>query len=143
MEHGRTFRKKCREPFETLNTGARKVGDNAEEWATTATAAAWGALLNLEAAVPAFDDLSPLLRAKFAMAGMRGAWRPVHLASSFYESSIPFPVRNLGQDAVLASISGKHASHIEAVVNAPERRMDAPTSFGKPPVTTWLAVAPT
>ncbi|MCY4621788.1 MAG: hypothetical protein OXD34_08140 [bacterium] len=125
LEHGRTFRKKCREPFETLNIGARKAGDNAEEWAKTATAAAWGALLNLEAAVPAFDDLSPLLKAKFAMAGMHGAWRPVHLASSFYESRIPFPIRNLGQDAVLAFVDGKHASHIEAVVNAPGRMMDA------------------
>ena len=55
---------------------------------------------------------------------MHGAWRPVHLASSFYESSIPFPIRNLGKDAVLAFLDGKHASHIEAFVNNPGKLMD-------------------
>ncbi len=59
------------------------------------------------------------------MAGMHGAWRPVDLGSSIYESRIPSPIRNLGQDAVLAFVDGKHAGHIEAVVNAPERMMDA------------------
>ena len=65
------------------------------------------------------------MKVKFATAGMHGAWRPLDVASAFYESSIPFPIRNLGEDAVLAFVDGKHASHIEAVVNAPGRMMDA------------------
>lgn len=125
LEHGRLFRETCKDSLEPLKTGARTVGDNTDEWAQAAAAGAWGALQNLQAAVPTFNDLSPLLKTKFALAGMHGAWRPVHLASSFYEESIPFPIRNLGQDAVLAFIDGKHASHIEAVVNAPGRIMDA------------------
>ena len=32
--------------------------------------------------------------------------------------------RNLGEDAVLAFVDGKHAGHIEAVANAPGRMMD-------------------
>ncbi|MDE0137588.1 MAG: hypothetical protein OXM57_08545 [bacterium] len=124
LEHGRVFRKKCQESFEPLKTGARKGGDNTDEWAQAAAAGAWGALVSLQAAVPTFNDLSPLLKTKLALAGMHGAWRPVHLASSFYESSIPFPIRNLGEDAVLAFIDGKHASHIKAVSNMPGRMMD-------------------
>ena len=58
-------------------------------------------------------------------AGMHGDWRTVDAASSFYESSVPSAVRNLGNDAVVAFLDGKHASHIEAVVNAPGRMMDA------------------
>ena len=124
LEHGRVFREKCQESFEPLKTGAKEVSANADQCAQTAAAGAWGALLNLQAAVPTFNDLSPLLKTKFALAGMHGAWRPVHLASSFYESSIPFPIRNLGEDAVLAFIDGKHASHIKAVSNMPGRMMD-------------------
>ena len=124
LEHGRIFREKCQGSFEPLRTGAKTAGDNTDEWARAAAAGAWGALLNLQAAVPTFNDLSPLLKTKFALAGMHGAWRPVHLASSFYESSIPFPIRNLGEDAVLAFIDGKHASHIKAVSNMPGRMMN-------------------
>ncbi len=124
LEHGEAFRERCRKSFEPLSIEARRVGKDAQERATTATAAAWGALESLQAAVPTFSDLPPTLRAKFAMAGMHGTWRPVDVASSFYESGIPLPVRNLGEDAVLAFIDGKHASHIEAVVNAPGRMMD-------------------
>jgi len=125
LEQGRTFREKCREPFKPLDPGAKRIGDKAEAWALAAAAAASGALLNLQNAVPSFNDLSPTLKAKFVMAGMHGAWRPVDVAAAFYESSGPFPVRYLGQDSVLAFLDGKHASHIEAVVNAPGRMMDA------------------
>ena len=125
LEQGRAFREKCQESFESTKTGARKVGDNTDEWARAAAAGAWGALVSLQAAVPTFNDLSPLLKTKFALAGMHGAWRPVHLASSFYESSVPFPIRNLGKDAVLAFLDDKHASHIEAFVNNPGRLMDS------------------
>ena len=125
LEQGRTFRDKCGEPFKSLNPGAKRIGDNAEAWAQAAAAAAGGALLNLQQAVPSFTDLSPTLKAKFVTAGMHGAWRTVDAASAFYESSVPSAVRNLGNDAVVAFLDGKHASHIEAVVNAPGRMMDA------------------
>ena len=125
LEQGRTFREKCREPFEPLEPGAKRIGDNAEAWAQAAAAAAWGAFLTLEEAVPSFSDLPTAMKAKFAAAGMHGAWRPLDVASTFYESSIPFPVRNLGKDAVVAFLDGKHAGHIEAFVNAPGRVMDA------------------
>ncbi|MDE0171478.1 MAG: hypothetical protein OXS29_18530 [bacterium] len=125
LEQGRTFRDKCGEPFKSLNPGAKRIGDNAEAWAQAAAAAAGGALMNLQQAVPSFTDLSPTLKAKFVTAGMHGAWRTVDAASAFYESSVPSAVRNLGNDAVVTFLDGKHASHIEAVVNAPGRMMDA------------------
>ena len=125
LEQGRTFRKKCGEPFKSLSPGATRIGDNAEAWAQAAAAAAGSALLNLQQAVLSLNDLSPTLKAKFVTAGMHGTWRTVDAASTFYESSVPSAVRNLGNDAVVAFLDGKHASHIEAVVNAPGRMMDA------------------
>ena len=125
LEQGQAFREKCGEPFKSLSPGATRIGNNAEAWAQAAAAAAGGALLNLQQAVPSFTDLSPTLKAKFVTAGMHGAWRTVDAASAFYESSVPSAVRNLGNDAVVAFLDGKHASHIEAVVNAPGRMMDA------------------
>lgn len=125
LEQGRTFGEKCGEPFKSLNPGVTRVGDNAEAWAQAAAAAAGGALLNLQKAVPSFTDLSPTLKAKFVTAGMHGDWRTVDAASSFYESSVPSAVRNLGHDAVVAFLDGKHAGHVEAVVNAPGRMTDA------------------
>ncbi len=125
LEQGRTFREKCSEPLKPLNPGAKRVEDNAEAWAQAAATAAGGALINLQKAVPSFNDLSPTLKAKFVTAGMHGYWRTVDAASAFYESSVPSAVRNLGKDAVVMFLDGKHASHIEAVANAPERMMDA------------------
>ena len=124
LEQGRTFREMCSEPFKPLNPGAKRVGDNTEAWAQAAATAAGGALLHLQQAVPSFHDLSPTLKAKFVTAGMHGAWSTVDAASAFYESSVPSAVRNLGKDAVVAFLDGKHASHIEAVPNAPGRIMD-------------------
>ena len=83
---------------------------------STAAAAAL-AFETLEGAFPEFGELSQSMRAKMAMAGLRGEWRPVDVATEFYGSSIPFPVRNLGQDAVEMFVDGKHASHIESVHN--------------------------
>ncbi len=125
VDQSRGFHERCRERFASLDLSAPKFGDDLGAGAQAAATAAWGALASLEQAVPSFSDLSPALKVKFAMAGLRGAWRPVHLASSFYESSTPFPIRNLGEDAVVAFLDGKHASHIEAVANAPGRMMDA------------------
>ncbi len=125
LEQGRTFREKCREPFKPLDPGGKRIGDYAEAWAQAAAAAAGGALLNLQNAVPSFNYLSPTFKAKFVTAGMHGAWRTVDAASSFYESGVPSAVRNLGEDAAVAFLDGKHASHIESVVNAPEKMVDA------------------
>ena len=125
VDHSRAFHGKCRERFESVDLSARKFGDNAGARAQAAASAAWGAFVTLQEAVPSFNDLSPTLKAKFAVAGMRGAWRPVDVASEFYRAGIPFPVRNLGEETVFAFVDGKHASHIEAVANAPGRMMDA------------------
>ena len=103
---------------------AKRIGSNIYGWIKAVGAGAWAALITLQSAVRTFTDLAPYLKTKFSLAGMHGAWRPSHLAGSFYESTIPFPVRNLGNDAVLAFIKGKHASHIEAVVNNPGRLLD-------------------
>ena len=124
-EHSRAFHQSCREPFKSLDDRPRNFGEDADAWAQAAAAGAWGAFLTLQKAVPSFSDLPPAMKAKFAAAGLRGAWRPVDIADAFYQSSVPSPVRNLGKDAVLAFVDGKHAGHIEAVANAPERMMDA------------------
>ena len=124
LDHGRTFHANCREPFGSFNRSIQNLEGNGGEWARAAAVAASGALLILQEAVPSFNDLSPVMKAKFATAGLRGYWRPVNVADAFYRSGVPLPVRNLGKDAVLAFVDGKHASHIEAVANAPGRMMD-------------------
>ncbi len=83
----------------------------------TATAAGYGKII---AASPEFSQLSPYLKVKFAVAGLRdSAWRTVPFAEGFYESSVPQVVRNLGNDAVVEFLQGKHASHITSVHNDP------------------------
>ena len=124
VDQSRAFHERCRERFESVDLSSRKLGDNTGARAQAAATAAWGAFVTLQEAVPSFNDLSPTLKAKFAVAGMRGAWRPVDVAGEFYRAGIPFPVRNLGEETVFAFVEGKHASHIEAVANAPGRMMD-------------------
>ena len=83
----------------------------------TATAAGYSKIV---AASPEFSQLSPYLKFKFATAGLRdSAWRLIPAAESFYESSVPQAVRNLGNDAVVEFLQGKHASHITSVHNDP------------------------
>ena len=53
------------------------------------------------------------------LGGERG-FRMSAEAQAFYHDSIPYPVRNLGEDAVRQFTAGKSASHIESVRNAPE-----------------------
>ena len=124
LDHSQGFHQRCQERFASLDLSAPDLGGNLGAGAQAAASAAWGALASLEQAVPSFHDLSPTLKAKFVTAGLRGNWRTVDGASAFYESSVPSAVRNLGKDAVVAFLDGKHASHIEAVVNAPGRMMD-------------------
>ena len=123
--HSRGFHERCREHFGSLDLSAPKIRNDLGAAGQAAATSAWGALVSLEQAVPSFNDLSPTLKAKFVTAGLRGNWRTVDAASAFYESSVPSAVRNLGKDAVVAFLDGKHASHIEAVANAPGRMMDA------------------
>ena len=68
-----------------------------------------------------FEDLSRNLQRKFADAGLGGdrGTRSVADAQGFYQDSIPHPVRNLGEDAVLRFVDGKDASHIQSAHNAP------------------------
>ncbi len=105
-------------------TFVKKIGANINGWAKAAGAGAWAALITLQKAVPNFDDLPADLKRRFHKAGMHGDWKRLTLARSFYESGIPLPVRNLGEDAVKAFVYGKEAGHVEAVVNAPEKMMD-------------------
>ena len=122
--HGQVFQERCEESFRSMYERARESKDGANALAQAAALAAMGALDTLQQAAPSFSELSPALKAKLAMAGMHGARRPMPIASHFYQESLPFPIRNLGEKAVWAFIDGKHASHIEAVVNAPGRMMD-------------------
>ena len=123
--HGQVFQERCEESFRSMYERARESKDGANALAQAAALAAMGALDTLQQAAPSFAELSPALKAKLAMAGMHGARRPMPIASHFYQESLPFPIRNLGEKAVWAFTDGKHASHIEAVANAPGRMMDA------------------
>ena len=87
-------------------------------------AAAVSAFETLKGAFPEFNQLSQSMQAKMAMAGSRGEWRTVDVATQFYESTVPFPVRNLGESAVEAFVDGKHASHVQSVYNESGKAMD-------------------
>ena len=68
-----------------------------------------------------FSSLSDRAVRKFTRAGLgngRG-FRTETEAGTFYRTSIPGPVRNLGEDAVKEFTKGKEASHIRSVANAP------------------------
>ena len=68
-----------------------------------------------------FPDLSRQTAAKFRRAGL-GNGRGIRTeaeAGTFFRTSIPGPVRNLGEDAVKQFTKGKEASHIRSVANAP------------------------
>ena len=56
-----------------------------------------------------FDELSQPMRSKFADAGLGGerGVRSVAEAQAFYQDSIPYPIRNLGEDAVWRFLDGK------------------------------------
>ena len=111
-------------------------GNNRSKWdspfAPTAaigtTEAALGADLLIRG-VPSgsFYDLSLQLQQKFKDAGLGrdlGA-RTSAEAQSLFQDSIPYPVRNLGEDAIRHFTDGKDASHIQSVQNAPELARDS------------------
>ena len=61
------------------------------------------------------------MRSKFAASGLGGerGVRSAAEAQAFYQDSIPYPIRNLGEDAVKRFLAGKDASHLQSVRNAP------------------------
>ncbi|MCY3595119.1 MAG: hypothetical protein F4Z36_07260 [Acidimicrobiia bacterium] len=103
-----------------LNRNTARLQDDPFEWCKTTAASVSATFLTVENMVPSFSDLAPTVKYKFAVAGLRGAWRPIEVAQAFFEEGVPAAVRNLGEDAVLKFVKGKHASHIRAVANAPE-----------------------
>ena len=78
-------------------------------------------LFNVPLKAVRFSDLSPGLRWRFGIAGLgngRGIRTPAQ-AEAFFLRSVPASVRSLGERAVWRFLSGKHASHVESVANAP------------------------
>ena len=74
-----------------------------------------------------FQNLSASSRMKFKTAGLGGkrGIRTDAQAEQFFNSSIPAPVRNLGEGAARSFTKGKHASHIESVASAPAKAKSA------------------
>ncbi|MXY76664.1 MAG: hypothetical protein F4Y40_06200 [Acidimicrobiia bacterium] len=123
-EFGAALNEAISEQMRRLDRNATRLRDDPVEWCKATGASASAAFLTVEQMVPSFADLSPAVKAKFALAGLRGVWRPVEVAQAFFEEGVPAAVRNLGEDAVLKFVEGKHASHIRAVANAPEVMME-------------------
>ena len=69
-----------------------------------------------------FEDLGITLQRKFSAAGLGGerGFRTTAEAQSFYNQSVPAPIRNLGPEAVKDYLGDKHASHIRSYSNSPE-----------------------
>ena len=122
-----TLNKATTEQMRKLDHNTKGLRDDLIEWGRATGAAVGAAFLRVENMVPSFSDLAPSVKAKFAMAGLRGAWRPVEFAQGFFEEGIPAGVRNLGENAVLKFVQDKHAGHIKAVANAPELMMEHAT----------------
>lgn len=99
----------------------RKGAQKAAVAVGAATVAAYNQIL---AASPAFGDLPLALKAKFAAAGLREAWRIMPVSEGFYDSSLPGVIKNFGKDAVVEFLDGKHASHIKSVKNHPELALE-------------------
>ncbi len=74
-----------------------------------------------------FQNLSASSRMKFKTAGLGGkrGIRTNAQAEQFFNSSIPAPVRNLGEGAARNFTKGRHASHIESVASAPAKAKSA------------------
>ena len=68
-----------------------------------------------------FSNLSDSLQQKFVDAGLGGerGVRTLAEAQGFYQDSIPYPIRNLGEGATRQFLEGKDASHIQSAHNAP------------------------
>ena len=106
--------------------GAAEDGDertvNRLSSAGTAVAAAGADVLIRGVPDGSWENLSDSLQSKFASAG--GVSRTTAEAQAFYQDGVPYPVRNLGEDAVWRFVDGKDASHIQSVNNAPHLAAD-------------------
>ena len=73
-----------------------------------------------------FSNVSDQLQRKFISAGLGGdrGFRSATEAQALYQSSVPYSVRNLGEEAVKEFLNGKDASHIQSVYNSPELAAD-------------------
>ena len=69
----------------------------------------------------AWHNLSQDLQSKFITGGLRGGSRTPAMARRLYEKEVPAAVRNLGEDAVVDFLKGRHFSHIKSVSNAPSQ----------------------
>ena len=69
-----------------------------------------------------FSNLTGELKQKFKDGGLRDdiGSRSAVEANGFFQESIPYPVRNLGEDAIRKFAEDKDASHKISVQNAPE-----------------------
>ena len=88
----------------------------------TAVAAASADVLIRGVPNGSWENLSDSLQSKIASAG--GVSRSAAEAQAFYQDSLPYQVRNLGEDAVWRFVDGKDASHIQSVKNAPHLAAD-------------------
>ena len=80
-----------------------------------------------ELSVGKWHSLSNDMQNKLKNAGLgngRGGARTAMEAEQFYESSIPYHVRNGGESAVKDFIRGRDASHIKSVHNSPSQAKD-------------------
>lgn len=87
----------------------------------TATAAVGVDILIRGVPDGSFANLSDSLQSKFTAAGLGGerGIRTAAEAQSFYQESVPYSIRNLGEDAIRRFLDGKDASHIQSAHNAP------------------------
>ena len=107
-------------PEETADGNNEKPGTKGNRPADIGTGIAADALIR---GVPdgTFTELSDQLQRKFTSAGLGGerGLRSLTEAESFYQNSIPYPIRNLGEGPVRDYLKNKDASHITSVHNAP------------------------
>ena len=98
---------------------------SADKWSALGEATIAAGADTLIRGIPdgSFDKLSDSLQQKFQHAG--GVYRPLPEAKSFFQDDIPYPVRNLGEDAVGRYVDGKDWSHGLSKQNAPHLAKDS------------------
>ena len=102
------------------------TGRTTSSTSTTGTVGMAAGLEILVRGIPSgsFADLSYSLQQKFAAAGLggdRGFWVD---PQATYSDTIPYPIRNLGEDAIRTFTDGKDLSHRISVSSSPELARD-------------------
>lgn len=108
---------RCRARIESGDLAIEEVHYDWQQSLSVSGAAVGTDLLIRGVPSGSFVDLSESLRSKLSAAG--GVDRNLLNAESFFQDSIPFPVRNLGENAVNEFVHGKDASHILSQSNHP------------------------